>query len=316
MNETMEYIVIVPAKNEEARLSCALESIVTQTILPKLCLVIDDGSTDDTPQIIAEFESRFDWIRHVRTEHQGKDSWGLSKEDAPHFAEIVQRGITSARSICETASLRYEYIAKVDADFILSKEYFEEVFRKFDDEPELGIASGDVYYIETPKQIGNSQDYEHQKILDDTPSDGARLYRKTCLDDIGGIPMVGSPDGAALAIARNLGWRTRRLKDIKIFTTRKSVGGGSAWRGHVLAGQNAYALDYHPFLMLLNAIAMFISSPHYQCFAWIWGYVRAAVRRTPKVNDQRIRLYFRKQRLRELTKSEFETIKNFFTKRS
>ena len=298
----MNYILVIPARNEEQRLPLALNSIIGQSLLPRLCLIVDDGSSDGTSRIISNYERAAVWIRHICTEHPGKISWSLSKRDIAHFARIVSQGISVARRMCEEQGLTYEYIAKVDADFVLPSDYFQKLLKRFDEDDQLGIASGDAYLVENRDQAGNWTNLKHQRILSDEPSDGARVYRSSCYDGIGGLPLVGAPDSAALALARTLGWSTRRFKDLRIYATRKSVGGGSAWRGFRLSGMNAYACDYHPALVCMRVAYFVLHRPHYHSVAFALGYVSAAIRRDPKVADERIRRYYRGQRLRELAR--------------
>ncbi len=120
------YIVIIPARNEEIRLPSAIDSIIRQTVLPILCLIINDGSDDNTPAIIKEYEQEYKWICHIETEHKHPGTWSLERDDIPHFARILIDGINRAKIICREQSLSYDFIAKVDADMILPPYYFEE----------------------------------------------------------------------------------------------------------------------------------------------------------------------------------------------
>lgn len=312
----MDYILIVPARNEEQRLPLMMKSIINQTVTPKICVIVDDGSTDNTPKIINALEENFTWIYHRTLPPRATETWGFSWDGGTHFAQVVSEGVKYAQEICNSQSIIYEYIAKVDADFVLPKSYFEELISRFQSEPRLGIASGDAYYAEIKDGVIDASNITHKSVLADVPSDGARLYRKACLDAIGGILVSYGSDSVALAKARLLNWGTKRFGEIRAFATRKSVGGGHAWRGYKFAGYEAYCLDYHPFLVLLRAGSHLLERPHYHAFAWLYGYSLGLLHRRRKIEDEQVRFYFRHQRLAELRRNAFSSIKGVFQKRT
>ncbi|MEP0315563.1 MAG: glycosyltransferase family 2 protein [Hyphomonas sp.] len=62
--------VVIPTYNRASLLADTLNSVLAQTRQPDEILLIDDGSTDDTPAIAA----RYPQVRYVRTENQGKSA--------------------------------------------------------------------------------------------------------------------------------------------------------------------------------------------------------------------------------------------------
>src|SRR5262249_28737618 len=76
------YALITPCRDEAAFARRTLDSVVAQTVLPALWLIVDDGSTDDTPAILAEYAARFDFIRLLRRDDRGRRSVGPGVVDA------------------------------------------------------------------------------------------------------------------------------------------------------------------------------------------------------------------------------------------
>jgi glycosyltransferase involved in cell wall biosynthesis len=296
----MDYIVVVPARNEERRLPLMVKCLADQTVPPRVCVIVDDGSTDSTSRTVEELRGKFTWIHCVTLPGKGEDTWRFLWEGTLHFARVISEGARHAQEICAKNSITYQYVGKVDADFILPSTYFEELLGRFQEDPALGIASGDVYYLDFGTNPVGAPGGAREVVVRDTPSDGARVYRRECLEAIGGFPVTLGADSVALAKARLLGWRTRRFEDIKAFATRRSIGGGRAWRGYKLAGYEAYCLGCHPVLVLLRAAVYLLRRPHYHALAWLYGYALGLVHGTGRSDDEEVRLYFRQQRLAEV----------------
>lgn len=296
----VEYILIMPVRNEEERLPLSMQSIINQTVTPKVCVIIDDGSTDDTAKIIDKLRENFAWIYCKTLPKDTSDTWAFSWSGNLHFAEVVKAGFEYAQEICSQNGIGYEYLGRVDADIILPEDYFERLMEMFQKEPQLGIASGGLYYAELKNNAVDIDKAAPDRLLDDSPHDGGRLYRKACFDDIGGSPLTPNTDGVALAKARLRGWRTRCFKEIKAISTRRTLGGGNLWRGHKLAGFDSYCLDYHPLLVLLSAGDALLRRPYYPAFARLYGYLLGFLHRQEKVQDLELRHYYHHQRLLEI----------------
>ena len=129
------YIIQTPVKNEETNLPNLIKSILEQSIKPSLWLIIDDGSTDSTPEIIKEVQKRYDWIYSIRMEVNKRDL-GM------HLSDVINKGITFLINICETNNITYHFWGNIDGDVTLEKVYFEKLMSEFDKDPKLGVAGG------------------------------------------------------------------------------------------------------------------------------------------------------------------------------
>jgi glycosyltransferase involved in cell wall biosynthesis len=288
-------------RNEEERLPLSIQSIINQTVTPRVCAIIDDGSTDNTPKIIDKLRGNFAWIYCKTLPKDTSDAWAFSWSPSLHIATVAKAAFEYAQEICSKNGISYEYIGNVDADFILPEDYFERLIERFQKDPQLGIASGKICHAILKNGVPNFDNAVTDRALDDCPNSGARLYRKACFDGIGGFPLVTcNPDGVALAKARLLGWRTRCFREISAFATRRTLAGGNLWRGYKLTGYEAYCLDYHPLLVLLSAGGIVLKRPYYPAFAWLYGYLLGFFHRKEKVKDPELRHYYHHQRLLEV----------------
>jgi hypothetical protein len=144
--------------------------------------------------------------------------------------------------------------------------------------------------------------YEEKDIsFSDHPTDGVRVYRKKCFEDIGGIPLTRAPETVAEAKAKMCGWKLRRFDDIWAVITRKTHHSTSLWSRCVMAGSEAHYLGYHLFLVIGHIFyELFFGRPFYRFLAYGWGYMKSLALREPKVADVEVIDYFKNQRFKEI----------------
>lgn len=298
----MSYILITPTRNEEANLPRLAECITNQTILPKVWVIVDDNSTDKTPEIIENLRKKNDWI-YVKTRKESNKYGHLS------FAASVKVGYEYAVEICKKNKVNYNYIGKIDADILLPKNYFEKLIEELQKEPYIGIVAGHHYSINTKNRIFFKNVFEaptydagslnkHWHIFEDEVAD-ERLYRKEFLEDAGGFPITYSPDTVLLIKARLNGWKFKALGDVAFYEVRKANREG-IWNRSKNMGHSRYYLDYHPILVLLATVYLITKKPYYPAFAYFYGYCSCIIKREDKIDNSEIRNYFRNIRLNEV----------------
>ena len=128
------YCLVTPCRDEAQYARRTLDSVTSQTVPPAKWVIVDDGSSDETPQILAEYAERFDYIEVVRREDRGGRKVGPGVIDAFYAGYDT---ITPSD---------YDYVCKFDLDLDLPHRYFEEVMRRMEAEPRLGTASGKAYF--------------------------------------------------------------------------------------------------------------------------------------------------------------------------
>jgi glycosyltransferase involved in cell wall biosynthesis len=288
-NKAPKYAIITPVRDEEENLPKLAECITNQTVLPKLWTIVDDNSTDSTPAIIDTLTKKYKWIQ--KTTKLKKAAYGHLS-----FSETVKTGYDYIIKKSKQDNIELEYIGKIDADIILPNNYFEELMTKFKD-PNLGVACG-AFYIPSEKHKESLQVFFIKGHLPDE-----RLFRKKCLDDIGGFPVAYAADTIMLTKAKLKGWNTESFRDIPIHTTRDMIMSKGNWKGSKTEGYLRYYLDYPPMLVIFLSISKILQKRPYLSIITLFGYLEAIVSKKPKLDDKELREYFRKKRLKEVLNS-------------
>ena len=235
------YIIITPAHNEESFIEKTIQSVIKQTMLPTKWVVVNDGSTDRTAEIVEQYCSEYAFLKLVNTQ----------RSSGRHFANKVaafNRGLT------EVAGLNFEFIGNLDADVSLERNYYQNILSQFEMDPKLGIAGGIVF-----TKMGNGFDTDDETL--DSVGGAVQLFRRTCFEQIGGYIALpyGGIDAAAEITARMKGWRVQKFPENKVFEHRRT---GTAAARPVAArlneGRRFHSLGYGA-LFLLPAMLI---SPH------------------------------------------------------
>jgi biofilm PGA synthesis N-glycosyltransferase PgaC len=230
------YILITPARNEEAYLELTIKSMVAQTVKPLKWVIVSDGSTDRTDEIVKSYLSDHPWIELLR----------LPERRERHFAGKV-RAFEAGYS--KVAGLKFEVIGNLDADISFDGDYFDFILRKFAENPRLGVAG-------TPFREGSFQ-YDYRFTSIEHVSGQCQLFRRDCFEDIGGyIPReIGGIDLVAVTTARMKGWQTRTFLE-KPYVHHRIMGTATAsiWEAPFKVGKKDYALGSHPLWQLARCI--------------------------------------------------------------
>jgi glycosyltransferase involved in cell wall biosynthesis len=224
----MKYVLITPAHNEEKNIEKTISSVIRQALKPGKWVIVSDGSTDRTDEIINQYINRHRWIELVRMpEHRGR-----------HFAAKVNAfnaGYEKVKNFC------YEVIGNLDADISFESDYFQYLISKFHEDPRLGVAG--TPFVED----GRHYDYRFTNI--EHVSGACQLFRRECFEEIGGyVPMKkGGVDWVAVTTARMQGWKTRTFSEKICYHHRKiGTSSASALMTWFRQGQKDYCLGNHP----------------------------------------------------------------------
>ena len=296
-----DYILVTPCKNEEESLPKLAESVVNQTIKPVLWVIVDDGSTDRTPEILGNITSKHSWIKSLRLNEKPRDL-GI------HLSHVYRTGFDYAFNYCKENNLEYYYIGSVDADITFDGNYFESLMSEFEKNKNLGICSGHVGNIINNKIIWSN-------FRKDIPSGGARLWKKECFIDTGGYLLTCSPDSVSNVKAKIRGWDTKQFENIKIISTRAYASAEGQWKGYKKLGANNYFIGYTPTHVLLKGIKMLYNTDGYSKngvgLAYIKGYFSEYIKGAPRIKDEEILDYYKNKRLKEIlcSKLKFRSVK-------
>ena len=294
------YVLITSVKNEGKNLPELIQSIVKQTIKPVLWIIMDDGSTDNTPEILKEVKEKYDWIQDTRLDSEKRDL-GL------HLSHVIKRGFDFAIEYCMKGGIDYEYLGNVDGDMILEPTFFENILKEFEKDPKLGIASGGTNYI-----IGNR--VMHAKLRVDEPSGGHMLIRRKCFERCGGIFLSYAWDSVLKTKAGLKGWKTKRFEENTATEIRDVSSAEGYWKGFIIKGKSEHYLNYNPFIVVAKGLKYCLTRQNYKGVAYLYGYFGSLIQRKEQINDEEIRKYFYWCKPREIWQYYWNVFKNRISK--
>lgn len=271
-------VLISPCRNEAKYLRRTLDSVLQQSVLPRLWVIVDDGSTDETPQILAEFAAAHAWLRIVRRADRGVRAVG------PGVIEAFYAGLA-------TVDLeQFEFLCKLDLDLDLPPRYFELLLARMAQEPRLASCSGKAYVRRGARLVAENHG-------DETSLGMTKFYRCTAFAQIGGFVREVMWDGIDCHEARRLGWIVRSWDEPELrFEHLRPM--GASQRG-ILAGRARHGFGQYymgtGFFYLLASALWRVAEPPWgigSC-AVLWGWVRAAWQRTPRYGDAAFRQFLR-----------------------
>ena len=273
------YILVTAAKNEGENLPKLVQAVAEQTIKPVLWVIADDGSMDNTPEIIKEAKEKYGWIQSIRLNSEVE-----SRDIGLHLSRVMMKVTEFAIGYCGRNEIKYDYIGNVDGDIILEKTFFEKMINEFEKDPKLGIAGSGTQYVEGDEIIqpeGNEEE----------PSGGDMLIRRECFEDCGGIQLSCCWDSVLKAKARLRGWKTKRFEHVKAIETR-IPGSENYWKRGIHSGWSAYHLNLNPIHVLIKSLKLLYKNPHYFGIAYLVGYFISLIKREEKIKDEEMRKFF------------------------
>ena len=282
-----KYLLITPAKNEEQNLPEVAGSVTGQKVKPELWVIVDDGSTDDTPHVIENLKDTYSYIQSIRLPQRPRDI-------TFHYSYVCKQGFDYAFEYCRENNIEFEYIGLLDADTVLEENYFGKLLIKFKEDNSLGIASGGVYYDTGGK-------LSREKTDRNLPRGTGRLWRKECFFETGGYQVEPSPDSISNIKAILRGWKLVQCANVIQIQKRKTSAANGLWHGYVKNGWMAYYLGKNPLVALTNVLYYSVKFPFYTGPAYFWGYVSSAVKKEKKIKDPEIRAYYHNFRLSGLS---------------
>lgn len=279
------YVLITPARNEAQFVERTIESVIKQTIKPLRWVIVSDGSTDGTDEIVGKYLPGNPWMQLIR----------MPDRQERHFAGKVHSFNAGYAAL---DGLPYDIIGNLDADVTFDEDYFEFLITKFAQFPELGVAG--TAFSE------NSLQYDYRFTNIEHVSGQIQLFRTECFKQIGGYQprKLGGIDWVAVTTARMKGWRTRTFTE-KIFFHHRQMSSAMAsglaipFRG----GLKDYLLGNHPVWQLLRCVYQATRPPYltggglrFAGFAW------AALCRIDRQLPSELIRFARKEQMRRLKK--------------
>jgi len=276
------YVLITPARNEATHIEATLKSVVSQTVPPVKWVIVSDGSTDGTDELVSKYAAQCNWIELVR----------MPERQERHFAGKVHAFNAGYERV---KKLQYDFIANLDGDISFEPDYFEFLLEKGSGDPKLGVV-GTAFHE-------GRMSYDYRFVSIEHVSGPCQFFRRECFEDIGGYVPVhgGGVDDIAVLTARMKGWKTRTFTE-KRYQHRDM---GSAKHGPLgykfSIGRLDYVLGSHPLWELFRVVYQMTKRP------WILGgmmigagYTSAALMRTKRAISTELVRFRRREQIARL----------------
>jgi biofilm PGA synthesis N-glycosyltransferase PgaC len=280
---TLRYAVVTPARNEEVNLQRLAAAMVAQEHPATVWVVVDDGSTDRTPEILAQLAAEHDHIRPLqRPAADREESLAHGRRKARDLDAFLYGAVPLRESV--------DVIVKVDADVDFDPDYFAVLIGRFEEDETLGIASGTCYEQEGGEWVRRTK-------AESTVWGATRAYRSDCLADVMALEPCMGWDGLDEVSVQLRGMRTQTFIDLP-FRHNRSEGGrefSSLHQGEAL-GRAAWYMGYRPSYLTIRAVYRARREP--AALGMLWGYFGAAAKRVPQCpNDALVEALRDRQRL-------------------
>jgi poly-beta-1,6-N-acetyl-D-glucosamine synthase len=283
MQNLPSYVLVTPARNEAKFIELTIKSVIAQTVLPLKWVIVSDGSTDGTDELVQKYAADHSWIELIR----------MPERKERHFAGKVH---AFNAGYVRLQKLDYEVIASLDADISFDGEYFSFLLQKLNEDPRLGL-------VGTPFKEGSNETYDYRYTNIEHVSGACQVFRRQCFENIGGyVPVKSGIDHIAVVTARMKGWKTRTFPEKVCFHHREM---GTAQQGTLTArfriGANDYSIGNHPLWEAFRTVYQMSKKPYLAGgLAIMSGYLWSAVRRPPRpVSDELVR-FCRQEQMQRL----------------
>lgn len=285
MTASRSYLLVSPGRNEAGYMRRTLDSVIAQSVRPALWIIVDDGSTDESPGILAEYAARHDWIRVLHKPDRGHRAVGSGVIEAFYFG-------------LDTVELDdYDYLCKLDLDLDLPPRYFEILMERMEQTPRIGTCSGKPYMRVNGRLVSERRG-------DEMSAGMTKFYRMRCFRDIGGFVQEVMWDAIDCHKARQLGWTAISWDepDLRFEHLRpmgsSQAGIGTGRRRHGF-GQY-YMGSYFPYFLATCVFRMM--EPPYVTggLAMLRGYLAAWATGAERHGDVELRRFIRAYQRRAL----------------
>jgi biofilm PGA synthesis N-glycosyltransferase PgaC len=267
---SLTYVLITPARDEAMFIEQTIKSVVGQTVLPLKWVIVSDGSTDGTDDIVKKYAAEHTWIEFVR----------VPERTERHFAGKVY---AFNAGYARVKNLEYDIIGNIDADISFGHDHFEFLLIKFVENPLLGVAG--TAFVEDSCVVYN---YKFTNI--EHVSGQCQIFRRRCFEEIGGyIPIKGGGiDWTAVTTARMKGWKTRTFTE-RTFTHHRRMGTsmGTLLSSRFRFGKQDYYLGGHPLWEVFRCSYQMKMKPYilgglFLLSGYLWAMFRRAKRPVPE----------------------------------
>lgn len=284
------YVLISPCRDEVDYIQTTIDSIVNQSQRPAKWIIVDDGSTDGTQDIIAAAASQHDFIEIVRRGDRGTRSVG------PGVIEAFYAGYDAINPS------DYDYICKIDVDLDIPPEYFATLIARMEENPRIGTCSGKPYFR------GQDGELVSERCGDENSVGMIKLYRRQCFEEIGGFVRQVMWDGIDCHRCRMLGWIAVSWDEPALrFIHLRPMGSSqkSIFTGRARHGAGQYFMGTGIPYMAASAVYRMVVPPYVVGGGMmLYGYLKAMVTGQDRYGDEKFRQFLHSYQWQCLTKGK------------
>ncbi len=279
------YVLISPCRNEQQYMQETLDSVIAQSVPPTKWVIVDDGSTDGSSEILADYANQHPWIEIVTRVDRGHRSVG------PGVIEAFYDGYAAI------TPQDYDYLCKLDLDLRLPPRYFESLMERMEADPRIATCSGKAY-------VERDGDLIFERHGDDTSLGMTKFYRVDRFEAIGGFVREVMWDGIDCHMCRMQGWIACSWDEPELrFVHLRPM--GSSQQG-ILTGRMRHGYGQYfmgtSFIYLTASALSRLNEPPYVIgsLAVLWGWLRSALRGAPRYENPSFRRFLRRYHRRVL----------------
>lgn len=276
----MSYLLVSPCRNEADYMKLTLDSVIAQSIKPSLWVIVDDGSTDSTPKILAEYAARYSFIQVITRENRGHRNVG------PGVIEAFYHGYDAIDAA------QFEFVCKFDLDLELPPRYFEILIQRMNENPRIGTCSGKAFFRN--KNTGN---LVSEKCGDEMSVGMTKFYRRTSFEEIGGFVREVMWDGLDCHKCRQLGWLALSWDEPELrFVHLRPMGSSQqgVFTGRMRHGYGQYFMGTGLVYMAASSVFRMLHPPYLVGgFAMLWGYIKSMLQGQARFGDDELVSFIR-----------------------
>jgi glycosyltransferase involved in cell wall biosynthesis len=240
------YVLVTAAYNEEAFIEEVIRSLVAQDAPPKRWIIVSDGSTDKTDEIVNRYAAQYKFIQLHR----------ITEDHARNFTAQVNAINAGFQQLKDE---EWDYIGNMDADVTMEPNYFSQLLGKFEENARLGLGGGSIH------ERNADLTFQSRKTNSVTSvAHAAQIFRKECFEAVGGSYLAlpyGGPDTYAETTARMKGWHVESFPELPVFHHRPTGAAGGLLRSWYRQGKMDYSLGALPMFEVFKIAKRLSSKP-------------------------------------------------------